>query len=127
MTHFEELLIKTGNPELIGSYINEYRTQMSEGFERAARDYIRDAEKVIDYALRDIPLEASVSIKEFVLILPFSYRTRFVHFCKAYDFETLGDLIGCSEDELLKLPKFGRHMLTALKRGLAEFNLKLKE
>ena len=138
MTTFEQLLLKTGNPDLICAYIDEHENILSKDFMRNFELYSEKAQKKLKEAIHFNPF--SMAIDEFLEIygkgiLSTTIKSRIRNCINSYvgrNYDhvytaTVQHLLKIKKGELVKLHNLGPKSAAQLEKVLTKAGLKLQD
>lgn len=128
MTNFEQILLKTGNPELIGAYIDEYENSLSDDFRQNVINYY--THEVKWKLLNKLHMETefdNMPIRDFLDEYATENVTRLQNLMYMHDIKTVRDLLACRKSTFLRTRGVGKKTLMDLEDTLEKVGLKLSD
>ena len=132
MTQFEELLLKTGSPDLIRAFIREHRENLSKDFAQNFDSYCEQFKRLQD----DVCLDSGIpdmEIEEFLDLygvdMSSSLKTRTCNGLQSYgiDVKTVRDLLRWSEADIARIYNLGKKSVRLLKKAVENAGYQLKK
>ena len=127
MTNFEEMLLKTGTPDLICAYVTEYKKYLSKDFvENFAtyRDNVVRNLLAVHFDVYQMP------VKDFLVLyaadMTSTMRTRIYRALDTLDVHTIADLLKWNRKDLRQKRNLGELSVLKLEEVLKKVGLKLQ-
>ena len=129
MKKFEELLLKTGNPDLICAFVREYRDSLSKDFAQNFNLYC----KRIQLQLGNVSLDSDIpdmQIEEFLYLyggdMSSTLKTRICNWFDDAHIKIVRDLLQYSERDIARIYNLGEKSVRTLQKAVKNAGYQLK-
>ncbi len=130
MTQFEELLLKTGNPDLICAFIREHRENLSKDFAQNFEFYCEQTKRKLADVCFDTDIQ-DMKIKEFLDIYGWdmspSTKSRVCNWLPYANIKTVRDLLQYSYIELARIYGLGSRSVILLEKAIEKAGYQLRD
>lgn len=128
MKNFEQLLLKTGHPDLIVSYCDDYADVMSDDFLKAVAEYGKMSKQKISRVLDEQDDILDMNIYRFLERYGTNNIMRISSLMYANDIKTVRELLELNKRVLLRTKYYGGpKILSDLSETLEKFGLRLED